>query len=289
MREVAGVFLQCTQDFLLPGTQTIKSYSSYRCIDSPGSVSDLRRSAAVFVKGSCVGVMSTGRCSKGQIRLEWRAHAALSSPRFESSVKNGTNPSTFSSRITTDIPLYESQGASFDQYLTDRPRVFQAIFPDKRRSQRLNAEEWRIQMLPINFLFLTVWPVIDMRLRCKSSGEDYPTGTPSHVTRVLELDVTRWKLQGLDNVLEPSQFKLEVRGALYPDRQGMRTRLKGQLEMEISFVLPTVLALVPEDSLKGIGESVLKRLVENMKHRVNGRLLSDYSEFKREKPKNVKS
>lgn len=53
--------------------------------------------------------------------------------------------------------------------------------------------------------------------------------------------------------------------------------------MSISFVLPAVLALVPEDVHRGIVESVLDRLVENAKHRVNGSLLADYSEFKREK------
>lgn len=31
--------------------------------------------------------------------------------------------------------------ASFDEYLEDKPRVFKAIFPDKRRSQQLN-EVW---------------------------------------------------------------------------------------------------------------------------------------------------
>lgn len=50
-------------------------------------------------------------------------------------------------------------------------------------------EEWRIQMLPIQFLFLTVWPVIDMRLRCKSRGKDYPPGVPHNITKVLELNI----------------------------------------------------------------------------------------------------
>lgn len=48
------------------------------------------------------------------------------------------NASTYSSRIATDMYLYESPDASFDQYLEDKPRVFKAIFPDKRRSQQLN-------------------------------------------------------------------------------------------------------------------------------------------------------
>ncbi|KAK4393138.1 hypothetical protein Sango_1784600 [Sesamum angolense] len=246
------------------------------------------------------------------------------------------NPSTYSSRISTDIPLYEIPGASFDVYLEDKPRVFKAIFPDKRRSQQLNEiivfvltrtfgrcvdqvrtehlvdkqntftltteshyqnqdgkgllgmelreksdlqEEWRVHMLPIEFLFLTVSPVIDMRLRCKSCGKGYPPGVPQDISKI------RWELQGLDDMLKPSQFSLGVKGALYPDRRGPRSRLKGQLQMSISFVLPPMLALVPEDIRRDVAESVLKRLVENMKDKVNGSLIADYSEFKREKPK----
>ncbi|XP_030547936.1 uncharacterized protein LOC115753461 isoform X2 [Rhodamnia argentea] len=139
----------------------------------------------------------------------------------------GKEASTYTSRISTDVPLYESHGASFDQYLEDKPRVFQAIFPDKRRSQQLNEEEWRIQMLPIQFLLLTVWPVVDMRFRCKSRGRDYPPQIPQDISKVLELDITRWELQGLDSILKPSHFVLGVKGALYPDRRGTRSRLKG--------------------------------------------------------------
>ncbi|KAG8384672.1 hypothetical protein BUALT_Bualt04G0142400 [Buddleja alternifolia] len=226
------------------------------------------------------------------------------------------NPSTYSSRIATDIALVETPGvcimyvymhdfgfwilgfnfnlflefelgmqASFDQYLEDKPRVFKAIFPDKRRSQQLNEEEWRVHMLPIEFLFLTVFPVIDMRLRCKSSGTEFPSGVPRDISKVLELDIIRWELRGLDDMLKPSQFTLGVKGALYPDRRGSRSRLKGQLQMSISFVLPPVLSLVPEDVRRDVAESVLKRLVENMKDKVNSSLIADYSEYKREKPK----
>lgn len=42
-------------------------------------------------------------------------------------------------------------------------------------------------MLPINFLFLTVWPVVDMRLRCKSNGQDFPPDVPLDITKVVEL------------------------------------------------------------------------------------------------------
>lgn len=197
-------------------------------------------------------------------------------------------PTAYSSKIATDIPLYESPGALFDDYLEDKPRVFEAIFPDKRRSRQLNEEEWRVQMLPIQFLFLTVYPTIDMRLRCKTNAKDYLPQVPPNITKVLQLEITRWKLGGLDSVLEPSHFSLGVEGVLYTTRQvGGRSRLKGQLEMKMNFVLPPVLALVPEDVRRSVAESVLKRLMENMKHKVNGSLLADYTQFKEEKSKTL--
>ncbi|XP_073288808.1 uncharacterized protein [Primulina huaijiensis] len=184
----------------------------------------------------------------------------------------------------TRLLKVESQ-ASFDQYLEDKPRIFAAILPDQQRSQQLNEDEWKVHMLPIDFLFLTVYPVVDMRIRCKSNGIGYPPTVPREVSKVLELEIVRWELQGLDDMLKPSQFSLGVNGALYSDRRGPRTRLKGQLQMTISFVLPPVLGFVPENIRRDVTESVLKRLAENMKHKVNGSLIADYSNFKRERPR----
>ncbi|XP_021647228.2 uncharacterized protein LOC110640285 isoform X2 [Hevea brasiliensis] len=171
-----------------------------------------------------LGHYSSGKWKGKLKKKDWQCHA-LAEPFIKNQM--ATKPATYSSRISTDIPLYESPGASFDRYLEDKPRVFKAMFPDKRRSQLLNEDEWRIQMLPINFFFLAVLPTVDMRLRSKSGGRDYPPGVPKNITKVLELDITRWQLEGLDNVLEPSHFSLGVKGALYADRLGTRTRLKG--------------------------------------------------------------
>ncbi|KAG5407438.1 hypothetical protein IGI04_013557 [Brassica rapa subsp. trilocularis] len=214
-------------------------------------------------------MFGTYRPVKTEMRpiTRWRVRCQVSSIK----------PATYSSRLSTDIPLHESPQALFDDYLEDKSRVFEAMFPDKPRSHKLN------EMLPINFLFLTVWPVVDMRLSCKSNGQDYPADVPLDITKVVELNMTRWQLKGLDRVMQPSDFSLGVKGALYPDRRGKHTRLRGQLEMNISFVLPPVLELVPEDVRRNLANAVLTGLVENMKHKVNGSLLADYSRFKNER------
>jgi hypothetical protein len=47
-------------------------------------------------------------------------------------------------------------------------------------------------MPPLQFLFLTVWPIMDMQLTCKSKGKDYPPAVPSEITKVLELETVSY-------------------------------------------------------------------------------------------------
>ncbi|XVE68184.1 hypothetical protein DITRI_Ditri09bG0048400 [Diplodiscus trichospermus] len=223
---------------------------------------------------------------KSQLKLkkpEVQCHANIKPKSQKYLVRNEleVKPATY-----TDIPLYETPGALFDEYLEHKPRIFNAMFPDKHRSRQLNQDEWRVQMLPPRLLVLNVWPVVDLRLRCKSRGRDYPPEVPHDITKVLELDITRWELRGLDNVVDPSHFTLTVKGTLYPDRRGNKSRLRGHLEMNISFVLPPVLALVPENVRDSLGKEAMTKLVESMKQKVDGSLLADYSKFKRERSEN---
>ncbi|KAK9054012.1 hypothetical protein SSX86_025087 [Deinandra increscens subsp. villosa] len=247
-------------------------------------------SKITYQSNAATSTVIAGDSKRKVLKQNWRKskHESLSESRIRRRfICKLSNASTYSSRIATDMYLYESPNASFDQYLEDKPRVFKAIFPDKRRSQQLNDEEWRVHMLPIQFFFLTCNPVIDMRLRCKTDSHDFPTGVPPQVTKVLDLDIVRWELLGLEDIVKPSEFSLGVKGALYPYRQGNRSRLKGQLSMSITFDLPPVLSLIPEDVRRDVAETVLKRLVENMKEKVNGSLLADYSKFKNERARKL--
>ena len=56
-------------------------------------------------------------------------------------------------------------------------------------------------MLPIQFFFLTVSPVVDMRLRCKTNGKDYPSGISPAISKVLELDIVRHSLYNIITTL----------------------------------------------------------------------------------------
>ncbi|KAB1705642.1 DUF1997 domain-containing protein, partial [Klebsiella pneumoniae] len=190
--------------------------------------------------------------------------------------------------IPADMPLFESPHASFDRYMEDKPRVFKAIFPENRGTQRLNEEEWRIRMEPIAFLFLKAWPVVNMRVRCKTKGKEYPSGVPTHTSMVLELKITKWDLEGVtEERNKPSEFRLNMEGVLYPDRKGTRSRIKGHFNMSLSFAPPPMLALIPPHVHREVTQSVMKNMVESMEHKVRNNLLADYAKFKKETPQNL--
>ncbi|KAK4712424.1 hypothetical protein R3W88_006937 [Solanum pinnatisectum] len=157
------------------------------------------------------------------------------------------------------MPLFESPHASFDRYMEDKSRVFKPIFPDNRGTQRLNEEEWRIRMEPIGFLLLTAWPVVNMRLRCKTNAKEYPSAVPTHTSMVLEFKITKWDLEG---VIESSEFRLSMEGVLYPI----------------------------EEKEEEAASKIMKNVAASMQHKVRNNLLADYAKakFKKETPKNPK-
>lgn len=192
------------------------------------------------------------------------------------------NYSSFSSSLGTDLPLREFSQVPFQYYMQDRQRIFEALFPDKRRCERLNDEEWRIYMLPLEFLFLSVNPVVDMRIVVQPPGRGLPIVVSKSVDRVLTLEATKWDLRGLDYVLKPSDFVLNINGVLFSEKRGASSRLKGHLKMSVKFAVPPSLTMVPQEVFKSVGEAVLTRLLESMKEKVNSRLLDDYREYARD-------
>ncbi|KAH1080738.1 hypothetical protein J1N35_020499 [Gossypium stocksii] len=180
---------------------------------------------------------------------ETKSHKYL--VRNEFSVK----PDTYSAKIVTDIPLYETPWALFDEYLEDKPRVFNAMFPHKHSIQQLYEDEWRIKMMPLKVVALKVWPVIDFRLKCK-----YPPQVPSDITKLLEVQSTRCELQGLDKVIDSSShFALGVKARLYPDRRGNKSRIRGDCEINISLVFPPAFTFIPGGAIRDI---LVKGIIE---------------------------
>ncbi|XP_022961709.1 uncharacterized protein LOC111462397 [Cucurbita moschata] len=233
--------------------------------------------------GLCVknGVVLQKSHLKNQKMSRWKCFAVSKS---QQKPRKDQNLLSVSLRSFSDIPLYEPQGkASFDQYLEDKPRLVKATFPGK--SEQLNQEEWRIETPKIEFLFLKIWPTIDIKIISKTSGEGYPSDVPHNITKVLDLQMTNWELNGIHRDYRPSSANVCSRGAIYSEKFGIRSRLKFQLQINLSFHIPDALTFVPKDVFQSIVEKGLKTMVEDVKLKAMDRLVEDYCAFRKEKKK----
>ncbi|GMI98217.1 hypothetical protein HRI_003491000 [Hibiscus trionum] len=225
-----------------------------------------------------------GKVKLKKAQLQWPANDMKSkSQKYLVRNQSAAKPATYSTTMSTDIPLYETPGALYDDYLEDRHRAFSAMFPEKHSIQQLNQDEWRVKMIPFKILAKNVWPMVDFRLGCKSNGRDYPPEVPQDITTVLELHTTRWELQGIDNIFDPSYFTLAVRGTLYPDRRGNKSRIRGDSEMSISIVYPPAFNLIPDGIRDSLAQGVMAEVAKRMSQNVEGSLLADYTKFKKER------
>jgi hypothetical protein len=53
--------------------------------------------------------------------------------------------------------------------------------------------------------------------------------------------------------------------------------------MSVGFNLPPVLALVPEPIIRGVADTVLRQLAQQMKHDFDTGLAADFKKYRREK------
>ncbi|KAK7316336.1 hypothetical protein VNO77_35296 [Canavalia gladiata] len=194
--------------------------------------------------------------------------------------------SSFTYKSKAGVPLNELPWASFDEYMEDKGRIIQAIFPEKSTSHQLNEEEWKVKMTPIQALFLRCEPVIHITARCKSEADDYPPEIPGHITKFLEVHITRCEFPDLHADYLPPDFKINAKGALYLERKGNHNLMKNQLDIDLSLAFPPLLAWVPEYILQNIVQSILRNYVEDINNGFAVRLLADYNLFKWSMPKN---
>ncbi|KAG9159655.1 hypothetical protein Leryth_013611 [Lithospermum erythrorhizon] len=156
-------------------------------------------------------------------------------------------PLTVSSKICTDIPFDEAP-----------------------------EDEWRIYMVPINTIFRTIQPVVEMRLKCNSNVFD-------DTSKVLVIEMINSEIRGLDESRKRSEISLGLQGTIYCQRKKQQSRMKGEMQRSMTIFLHPMMALFAENVTRDAAQLVLRSLTENMKHSVNASLLSDYAKFKRER------
>lgn len=67
---------------------------------------------------------------------------------------------------------------------------------------------------------------------------------------------TNWEINGIHKDYRPSSANICSRAPVYSEKIGTRSRLKFQLLMNLSFLVPDALSFVPNDVFRGIVETV---------------------------------
>ncbi|KAL2335493.1 hypothetical protein Fmac_016706 [Flemingia macrophylla] len=216
--------------------------------------------------------------------LHHHHHGRESGSRNRFECKNMNRTSSFNYKSSARVPFHELPSASFDQYLDDKERILRSIFPENSTKHRqINEEEWRVKMSRMQALFLTFEPVIHIKAKCISEAEEYPSEIPGHITKLMAFQITRCEFPDLNTDYMPPDFNINVKGALYMEREGRQNWMKNHVDINLNLTFPPLLGWVPEYVLKNILQSILKIYVEDVHNGFAVRLVADYNSFKRNK------
>jgi hypothetical protein len=119
-------------------------------------------------------------------------------------------------------------------------------------------------MRPLTFISWNIQPTVDMRVWAGSNGTIF--------LRSLNCEIL-----GLEYVNQ--RFSLNLKGYLSPSQLVNRTRLEGNVDLEVFVDIPHPLSLTPQPILVTTGNSLLKSVLLTIKQRLLHHLLADYRQW----------
>jgi hypothetical protein len=150
-----------------------------------------------------------------------------------------------------------------EHYLRQPHRLVQAI-TDPRRVDQLEEGLYRLSLLPLQFLGITIQPTTDLRVWVLTDG-----------TLCLEaVDCQVYGPAYLDYVNQ--SFSMGLTGRLTPQPQDPYTALVGQADLQVQLDLPTPLTLMPSPMVQTAGGRLLGGILATIKHRLERQLVEDY-------------
>lgn len=170
--------------------------------------------------------------------------------------------SRFFTSLAVDFPVVE-RSIPIRHYLRQPQRLVKAI-AHKSQIDTLGDDRYRLKMRPLNFLSLTIQPVVDLRVWSDSSGH-------------LLLRSTDCQIHGIDYI--DQRFDLNLRGELHTQQVNGVTHLQGCAELEVKVTIPFPLSLTPQAIVEVTGQSLLKGVLATVKQRLSHHLLLDYEHW----------
>lgn len=160
---------------------------------------------------------------------------------------------------SVDIPVAQ-QPVPIQHYLRQPHRLVNAL-TTANRVEALGNNSFRLKMRPLNFMTLSLQPVVDVRVWADSNG-------------TVHIQSERCEIRGVDYIND--RFRLNLVGKLFPNTVGSVTHLQGKADLEVQVELPPPFLFTPRSILETTGNGLLKSVLLTVKQRLMHQLISDY-------------
>jgi len=167
---------------------------------------------------------------------------------------------TASQSVELAVP---EQPIPIQHYLRQPHRLVKALM-DPSRTEQLSEDCFRLKMRPLNFMMLSIQPIVDLQLWAESDG-------------TIHLQSVACELLGIEYLNR--RFSLKLRGKLYPRQVRRRTHLTGRADLNVQVELPPPFLLTPAPILEAAGNGLLKSVLLTIKQRLMHNLLADYCKW----------
>ncbi len=148
-------------------------------------------------------------------------------------------------------------------YLRQPHRLVNALV-DPSQIEYLGDRLFCLKMRPINFLHLTLQPMVQMQVWAEADG-------------TLFVQSTACEIRGVDYI--DRRFHLDLVGKLVPTSAGGKSHLQGRADLSVQVDLPPALWFTPKPILEAAGNSLLRSVLMTINQRLSHQLLVDYSQW----------
>jgi hypothetical protein len=152
------------------------------------------------------------------------------------------------------------QPIPIQHYLRQPQRVVTALAASSQ-IEPLGGDRFRLKMRPLNFMTLTIQPIVDLHVWAGADGTVY-------------VQSISCEIRGVEYINQ--RFKLDLSGRLQPRQQNGVTVLTGKADLEVQVDVPPPLAFTPKPFLEATGNGLLKSVLLTVKQRLMHHLLADY-------------
>ncbi len=152
-------------------------------------------------------------------------------------------------------------------YLDQPERLVRTLAPGDRL-KKLENGHYRLEILPMNILNLTISPVVDLAVWVDQD-------------RKVQVESVGCEIRGVESLRDRFDFKLV--GELYPIHTPNQILLRGSALLKIELELPLPFKVMPRSIVEGAGNAVLETTLKTVKGRMLKYVVKDYQAWVRER------